>query len=92
MKAICIFTLLLFLPVCQADDDAGKVCLHISERGTETAIIQNNCKKGDIITLHKRLVAYLCDFNKAVINYDGREQYLCAFLGAPRELQAGTNP
>ncbi|MDD5274119.1 MAG: hypothetical protein PHU14_15550 [Methylovulum sp.] len=93
MKFFLALTLLLPSCLCLAEETpAGKVCLHIPERGTETLIIQNACQKGDIIQLHKRLVAYLCDFDKAIVNYNGGDQYMCAFLGEKRGLRAGTNP
>ncbi len=93
MKPFLTLTLLLLSCLCRAEQSpTGQVCLHIPERGTETLIIQNACQKGDIIQLHKRLVAYLCDFDKAIVNYDGTDQYMCAFLGEKRGLRTGTNP
>ena len=36
MKIAYTLALLLFLPVCYAEESAGKVCLNIPERGVET--------------------------------------------------------
>jgi hypothetical protein len=91
MKYLLALTLLLSLPVCYADESDGKVCLHIPERGSEQVLIQNKCKKGDIIQVNRRLVAYLCDFHSAIINGDTHEQFICSFLGGKRELREGTN-
>ena len=91
MKSIVTLALLLLLSVCQADETDGKVCLHIPERGVEAVKIENKCKKGDIIQLNKQHIANLCDFNKAIINYDGKDQFICAYLGEKRGLREGTN-
>jgi hypothetical protein len=91
MKHILALILLLSLPVCYADEDAGKLCLHIPERGAEQVLIQNKCKKGDIIQVNRRLVVYLCDFNSAITNLDNHEQFICAYLGEKREPREGTN-
>jgi len=91
MKIAYSLALLLFLPVCYAEESAGKVCLNIPERGAETVIIEHNCKKGDIIQLNKLHVANLCDFNSAIINYDGKDQFVCVYLGKKREPRVETN-
>jgi hypothetical protein len=91
MKIIYTFALLLLLPVCYAEESSGKVCLNIPERGVETVKIEHNCKKGDIIQLNKLHIAYLCDFNSAIFNYDGKDQFVCVYLGEKRELREGTN-
>ena len=91
MKIICTLALLLMLPVCYAEETVGKVCLNIPEQGVETVKIENNCKKGDIIQLNKQHVAKMCDFNSAIINYDGKNQFVCVYLGGKRELREGTN-
>lgn len=91
MKISMLLALLLFLPVCQGDEADGKICLHIPEKGVESVKIERNCKKGDIIQLNKQNIANLCDFNSAVIQYDGHEQYICVYLGAKREFREGTN-
>jgi hypothetical protein len=91
MKIIYTLALLLLSPVCFAEENPGKVCLNIPERGVETVKIEHNCKKGDIIQLNKLHVATLCDFNSAIINYDGHDQFVCAYLGKKRELREGTN-
>jgi hypothetical protein len=91
MKIGYTLALLLFLPVCYAEENAGKVCLNISERGAEAVIIEQHCKKGDIIQLNKMHVANLCDFNLAIINYDGKNQFVCVYLGGKRELREGTS-
>jgi len=91
MKIIYIFALLFLLPVCNAEEYAGKVCLNIPERGVETVKIEHNCKKGDIIQLNKLHVPNLCDFSSAIINYDGKDQFVCVYLGGKRELREGTN-
>ncbi|PPD38155.1 MAG: hypothetical protein CTY16_20585 [Methylobacter sp.] len=92
MKPLSILPLLLLAFLCHAESPDGQVCVHIPERGTETTVIQDACQKGDIIQLNKRLVAYLCDFDKAIVSYDRGDQYLCAFLGTKRALREGTNP
>ncbi len=86
-----LLALLLFLPVCYAEESSGKVCLNIPEPGVETVVIEHNCKKGDIIQLNKLHVASLCDFNSAIINYDGKNQFICVYLGEKRALREGTN-
>ena len=91
MKIIYTLALLLFLPVCYAEGNSGKVCMNIPGRGVETVKIERNCKKGDIIQLNKLHVANLCDFNSAIINYDGKDQFVCVYLGEKRDLREGTN-
>jgi hypothetical protein len=91
MKIIYALALLLFLPVCYSKENLGKVCLNIPERGVEIVKIANNCKKGDIIQLNKIHIATLCDFNSAIVNYDGANQFVCVYLGKKRELREGTN-
>lgn len=91
MKIEYTLALLLFLPDCYAEESLGKVCLNIPERGVETVKIEHNCKKGDIIQLNKLHVANLCDFNSAIINYDGHDQFVCVYLGEKRALREGTN-
>jgi hypothetical protein len=83
--------LLFFLPVCHAEELSGKVCLNIPERGVETVKIEHNCNKGDIIQLNKTHVATLCDFSSAIINYDGKDQFVCVYLGKKRDLRENTN-
>ena len=90
MKTAYTLAFLLFLPVCYAEENNGKVCLNIPERGAETVLIEHNCKKGDIIQLNKLLVAHLCDFKSAIINYDGKNQFVCVYLGEKRALREGT--
>ena len=90
MKIIYSFALFLLLPVCYAEDGPGKICLNIPERGVEAVKIEHNCKKGDIIQLNKLHVATLCDFNSAIINYDGKDQFVCVYLGEKREPREGT--
>ena len=90
MKILYPFVLLLFLTDCYAEENAGKVCLNIPERGVETVKIEHNCKKGDIIQLNKLHVPNLCDFNSAIINFDGKEQFVCVYLGEKRALREGT--
>ena len=91
MKIAYTLALLLFLPACYAAENSGKVCLNIPEPGVETVKIEHNCKKGDIIQLNKLHVASLCDFKSAIINYDGKEQFVCVYLGEKRALREGTN-
>jgi hypothetical protein len=91
MKIFHFLALLSFLPVCMAEDTAGKVCVNIPERGVETVKIEQNCKKGDIIQLNKLHVPNLCDFNSAIINFDGKDQFVCVYLGEKRALREGTN-
>ncbi|MCX7098761.1 MAG: hypothetical protein NTV43_12745 [Methylococcales bacterium] len=92
MKTRYLPVLLLFLSVAHAaEEEAGKVCLNIREPGVETVIIEHNCKKGDIIQLNKLHVASFCDFKSAIINYDGKNQFVCVYLGSKRELREGTN-
>ena len=66
MKIEYTLALLLFLPVCYAEENSGKVCLNIPEPGVETVKIEHNCKKGDIIQLNKLHAPNLCDFNSAI--------------------------
>lgn len=91
MKVIYTLALLLSLSICRAEENAGKVCLNIPERGVETVKIEHNCKKGDIIQLNKLHVPNLCDFNSAIINFDGKDQFVCVYLGEKRTLREGTN-
>ena len=91
MKKLSALALLLLTPFCYAQDKLGKVCLNIPERGLETVKIENTCKKGDIIMLNKKHVAYLCDFNSAVVNFGEYEKYVCVYLGEKRELREGSN-
>ena len=91
MKIIYTLALLLLSPVCFAGENSGKVCLNIPERGVETVIIEQNCKKGDIIKLNKLHVADLCDFKSAIFNFDGKDQFVCVYLGEKRPLREGTN-
>jgi hypothetical protein len=91
MKIFHTIALLLFLPICYGNESPGKICLNIPERGVETVKIENNCKKGDIIQLNKLHIANLCDFNAAIVNYDGHDQYICVYLGEKRSLREGTN-
>lgn len=91
MKILYSFALLLLLPVCYAEEEPGKICLYIPERGVETVVIEHNCKKGDIIQLNKLHVPTLCDFNSAIINYDGKEQFVCVYLGEKRVTREGTD-
>lgn len=74
-----------------APEAAGKVCLNIPERGAEMVKIANSCKQGDIIKLHKMYIALLCDFNHAIVHYEGADHYICVYLGKKRELREGTN-
>ena len=83
--------LLFFKTVCHAEELSGKVCLNIPERGVETVKIEHNCNKGDIIQLNKTHVATLCDFSSAIINYDGKDQFVCVYLGKKRDLRENTN-
>lgn len=91
MKVIYTLALLLSLSICRAEENAGKVCVNIPERGVETVKIEHNCKKGDIIQLNKLHVPNLCDFNSAIINFDGKDQFVCVYLGEKRTLREGTN-
>ena len=91
MKVIYTLALLLSLSICRAEENAGKVCVNIPERGVETVKIEHNCKKGDIIQLNKLHVPNLCDFNSAIINFDGKDQFVCVYLGEKRALREGTN-
>ena len=91
MKIIVALTLLLFFPDSYCAESYGKVCLNIPERGVEAVKIANNCKKGDIIQLNRIHIATLCDFNSAIVQYYGAEQYICVYLGNKRELREGTN-
>ena len=91
MKIIYILALLLLSSICFAEENTGKVCLNIPERGVETVKIEQNCKKGDIIQLNKQHVPNLCDFNSAIINFDGKDQFVCVYLGEKRDLREGTN-
>jgi len=43
-----MLALLLFLPVCYAEESSGKVCLNIPEPGVETVVIEHNCKKATL--------------------------------------------
>ena len=91
MKIIYSLALLLLSPVCFAEEFAGKICLNILERGVQTVKIEHNCKKGDIIQLNKLHIPSLCDFNSAIINFDGKDQFVCVYLGEKRALREGTN-
>ena len=91
MKSINALALLVFLPVCHAEENTGKICLNIPERGVETVKIEHNCKKGDIIQLNKLHIPSLCDFNSAIINFDGKDQFICVYLGEKRALREGTH-
>ncbi|MDD1641358.1 MAG: hypothetical protein LUQ68_07660 [Methylococcaceae bacterium] len=91
MKIIYILALLLLSPICFAEENTGKVCLNIPERGVETVKIEHNCKKGDIIQLNKQHVPNLCDFNSAIINFDGKDQFVCVYLGEKRALPTRGN-
>ena len=91
MKIIHILALLSLPSICFAEESTGKVCLNIPERGVETVKIEHNCKKGDIIQLNKQHVPNLCDFNSAIINFDGKEQFVCVYLGEKRALREGTS-
>jgi hypothetical protein len=91
MKIIYTFALLILLSDCYAEENSGKICLNISERGVETVKIEHNCKKGDIIQLNKLHVPNLCDFNSAIVNFDGKDQFVCVYLGEKRALREGTN-
>jgi len=91
MKTLAKLALLLFLPTCYGEEDQGKVCLHIPEKGVETVKIKHNCIKGDIIQLNRRNIANFCDFNKAIVQYDEHDQYICVYLGEKRALREGTN-
>ena len=91
MKILYSVALLLLLPVCYAGEDAGKLCLYIPEHNVETVKIEHNCKKGDIIQLNKLHVPTLCDFNSAIINYDGKDQFVCVYLGEKRLTREGTD-
>jgi hypothetical protein len=92
MKTFVTLIVSFWASLSYADEFPGKVCLHIPERGAEMVVIQNACQKGDIIQLNKRSVAYLCDFDKAIISYGGADQYVCSYLGVKRDLREGTNP
>lgn len=91
MKMICVVVALLTVSLGLRAENAGKICMHIPERGVETVIIEHACQKGDIIQINKLHIATLCDFNAAIINFDGHDQYVCAYLGVQRELREGTN-
>ena len=92
MKLTCLLAIGTLLPaVCLASETDGKICLHIPERGAEAVIIEHNCHKGDIIQINKLHIAKLCDFGSAIVNIDGRDQFICAYLGGQRELREGTN-
>jgi hypothetical protein len=87
MKIMIAAALLLFLSVTYGDDTTGKNCLNIPGRGAETVKIATSCKQGDIILLNKLHIATLCDFNSAIVNYNGTDQFLCVYLGKKRELR-----
>ena len=95
MKTAFNFTLKLILllqvPVSYGSEPLGKICLNLPERGLETVKIEHICKKGDIIKLNKKYVAYLCDFKSAVVNFDEQDKYICVYLGEKRELREGSN-
>ncbi|NOT10537.1 MAG: hypothetical protein HOP23_01660 [Methylococcaceae bacterium] len=91
MKNIFALALLLVVPFCYGKENSGKVCLRIPERGAEIVKIANNCMKGDIIQLNKIHIPSLCDFNFAIVNYTGPDQYVCVYLGKKRDLREGTN-
>jgi hypothetical protein len=91
MKTISFFTTLFLTSVCYSAEDTGKICMHIPERGAETVIVEHNCKKGDIIQINKLHVPRLCDFNTAVVNLEGRDQFVCVYLGEQRAIREGTN-
>lgn len=91
MKCFYSLALLVVTSLSYAEENNGKVCLNIPEPGAETVVIERNCKKGDIIQLNKLHVARLCDFHSALINYDGKNQFVCVYLGSQRELREGTN-
>jgi hypothetical protein len=90
MKAFTFLALLSLLPVCQAEENPGKICLHIPEKGVETVKIEHSCKKGDIIQLNKLNIPNLCDFNSAIVPYEGHDEYMCVYLGQTREVREGT--
>ncbi len=91
MKMLFAITILLFSCVCYSEEGAGKICLNIPERGVEAVKIATSCKKGDIIRVNKIHIATLCDFNSAIVNYNGADQYVCVYLGKNREPREGTN-
>lgn len=91
MKTLFALALLFVVPVCYGETNPGKVCLNIPERGVEIVKITHNCKKGDIIQLNKIHIASLCDFNFAIVNYTGPDQYICVYLGKTRDVREGTN-
>lgn len=86
------FALFLLLPafVSAAETDAGQVCINLPEIGIETTKIENTCKKGDVISVNKKHMAYLCDFKHAVVNLNSAEKYACVYLGEQRKLREGT--
>lgn len=91
MKLASAFILLSYFSNGYGDEDTGKICINIPERGVEIVKITNKCKKGDIIQLNKIHIASLCDFNSAIVPYDGPNQYVCSYLGRKREVREGTN-
>lgn len=91
MKIVITGLILLWASVSLSAENVGKVCLHIPERGVELVKIEHACQKGDIIQLNKMHIATLCDFNSAIVNYDGHDQYICAYLGEKRPAREGTN-
>ncbi len=91
MIKLSTLALLLLPNLCYSQDKLGKVCLNIPERGLETVKIENTCKKGDIIMLNKKHVAYFCDFSSAVVNFGEYDKYICVYLGENRSLREGSN-
>lgn len=91
MKTLSILVFLLFFSTCYGEENPGKVCVNIPEKGVETQKIMHKCIKGDIIKLNKRHIASLCDFSKAIVHFDVHDQYICVYLGGKRELREGTN-
>jgi hypothetical protein len=90
MKITTFLALLVFSWVSYGNDSTGKNCLYIPGRGAETVKIATSCKQGDIIVLNKLHIATLCDFNSAIVNYNGPDQYLCVYLGKKREPREGS--
>lgn len=91
MNKIAVLALLLLTPFCYGKENPGKVCVNLPERGLESVKIENTCRKGDIIMLHQKHVAYLCDFESAVVNFGEYQKYVCVYLGARREIREGSD-
>ncbi len=90
MKIIYTLALLLLSPVCFAEENPGKVCVNILNEVSKQLKLKITAKKATY-QLNKLHLPNLCDFNSAIINFDGNDQFVCVYLGEKRALREGTN-